>query len=74
MAPSQPPKDHFWTQLVIVLVAAAVIWGGVSLISSAPMGANDWFGIGPIFIVPGLLCLLIGGAVIVAIVSLRDRG
>ncbi|MEQ1818759.1 MAG: hypothetical protein ABL871_09115 [Terricaulis sp.] len=68
MADVPPSKDHFWVSLLLASIGVAVAGVGLGLISMAPMGVNDWFGLGPIFLVPGVICLLVGAVIIVAII------
>ncbi|MBY0566793.1 MAG: hypothetical protein K2P70_05745 [Hyphomonadaceae bacterium] len=73
MTEPAPPQDRFWVSLVNLLLALAVIWGGAALIMSAPMGANDWVGIGPLFIVPGVFLLFIGVVLVVTMLSRKSQ-
>ena len=69
MAEPPPPKDHFWITLATISVALVIIAIGVSVIASAPTGDSDWFGIGPVLMLPGVLALLLGVILLVAISS-----
>jgi hypothetical protein len=77
MAEPSPPNRAFLPALLIAILAAAAIWGGVTLIMMAPTPINDWFGLAPLLIGPGLLCLLIGAVLIVLCVAIArsdDKG